>query len=135
MKCRILLSSLFFIFAIVRPALTQAPAHESTIDGKWEATVTTQGAEQVTKFEFKNGGGEVTGTVTEGKAQPLVINSGRLEGNTLTFGTTQAPRGGGDSIVRIWTGTIIGAGDSIKLICKSVDGGSESRELEAKRVP
>ena len=43
------LPSLFLAFVLVLPVRPQAPAHESTIDGKWEATLKTQFGEQVTR--------------------------------------------------------------------------------------
>ena len=130
------LRSLLCIFAIVLPSLAQ-DAHISTIDGKWAAKVTTPRGEEVIQFEFKNGGGEVTGTVTEAGAQPVVINNGRLDGVKLTFGTTRSRHGDGNSMVMSWTGTVVGAGESIKLVCTvaNADGNNrESREFEAKRV-
>jgi hypothetical protein len=128
---------LFCIFAMVLPALAQSPAHESTIDGSWVAKVTAQGSEQVTRFEFKNGDGEVSGTVTEGEAQPLVIKNGRLDGFKLTFDTVQVPHGGGDPIMMSWSGTVVGAGESIKLTrtASDDDGIRGSQEFEAKRAP
>jgi len=136
MKLRIPLS-LFCVLAIVLTALAQVPAHESTIDGRWEAKVTTQRGEEITRFEFKNAGGQVSGTVTEGGAQPLVIKNGRLVATKLTFDTMQSPAGGGDPIMITWTGTVVGEGESIRLIRTTADGGvgRDFPELEAKRVP
>jgi hypothetical protein len=45
--------SVLCVFAIVLPVLAQNEAHETVIDGRWEARVTTQTGEQATIFDFK----------------------------------------------------------------------------------
>jgi hypothetical protein len=130
------LSYLLCVLAIVLPTWAQAPAHESTVDGRWEAKVATQRGEQVTRFEFKNANGEVTGTVTEGAAQPLEIRNGRLDGFKLTFDTMQSPRGNEDPILMSWNGTIVAEAESIRFIRSAANNGESrgSMELLAKRV-
>ncbi len=130
------LCSLLCVLAIVLPIWAQAPAHESTVDGRWEAKVTTQRGEQVTRFEFKNANGEVTGTVTEGAAQPLEIRNGRLNGFQLTFDTMQSARGDDDPILMTWTGTIVAETEAIRFVRSAANSGENkgSMELLAKRV-
>src|ERR1051326_8231987 len=89
MKLRALMA-LLCVLALVIPALAQG------IDGKWEATQTTQRGEVKITFDLKNAGGNVSGTVSQGQGQPQEIKNGKLEGNKVTFETNQPPRGGGD---------------------------------------
>src|SRR5437870_4070537 len=126
MKLRVLLT-LLCVFALVLPALAQS------VDGKWEATLTTQRGEQKISFDLKNASGKVTGTVTQGQGQPQDIKNGKLDGNKLSFETSQAPRGGGDPVTINWTGTV--GADSLKLTRGAAPGGRGGpQELEAKKV-
>ena len=115
--------TLLSVFALVSIAFAQGG-----IDGKWEAKVTTQRGEQTTTFEFKNAGGNVTGTVSTGQGSTEIKN-GKLAGSNLTFETTQPGRGGGEPTTMKWTGTV--SGDSLKL---KREGGRGPQEMEAKRV-
>ena len=124
MKLRALMA-LLCVLALVIPALAQG------IDGKWEATQTTQRGEVKITFDLKNAGGNVSGTVSQGQGQPQEIKNGKLEGNKVTFETSQPPRGGGDPVTVSWTGTL--SGDSLKLT-RSGGGRGGPQELEAKRV-
>ena|ERR1700722_19428346 len=134
MKFCVLLS-LFLAFAIVLPAMPQETAHESAIDGKWEATQKTTLGEQVTHFEFRNANGEVTGAVIEGKAPPAEIKNGTLAGNKLMFDTMQTMGENVDSVAISWTGTILDNGQSIRFVRVRANGdGGGAIELEAKRV-
>jgi hypothetical protein len=124
MKFRILLVAIC-VFALALPALAQG------LDGKWEATVTTQRGDQTTTFMFKVAGGNITGTVTAGggRGGPQEIKNGKLDGMKVSFETSQAGRGGGDPVTITWTGTL--AGDSLKL---TNAGGRAPQTMEAKRA-
>ena len=98
MKFRIFVT-LLSVFALASIAFAQGG-----IDGKWEAKLTTQRGEQTITFEFKNAGGNVTGTVTTGQGATEIKN-GKLAGSNLTFETQQAGRGGGEPMTVKWTGT------------------------------
>jgi len=122
MRVKVALAA-FCLFALAVGALAQS------IDGKWEATQTTPRGEIKITFDLQNSGGKVTGTVTLGQGQSQEIKNGKLEGNKLSFETTQQGRGG-DPVTVSWTGTL--SGDSLKLTRTGGRGGGQ--ELEAKRV-
>ena len=115
--------TLLSVFALVSIAFAQGG-----IDGKWEAKTQTQRGEQTITFEFKNAGGNVTGTVSTGQGSAEIKN-GKLAGSNLTFETTQAGRGGGEPTTLKWTGTV--SGDTLKL---KREGGRGAQEMDAKRV-
>jgi hypothetical protein len=122
MKVNVALAA-FLVLALAVAVLAQA------VDGKWEAKQTTQRGEVVTTFEFKNAGGNVTGTMTRGQGPATEIKNGKLEGSKLTFEVSQAGRGGGDPVTITYTGTV--AADSIKFMTA---GGRGPQEIEAKKV-
>jgi len=124
MKLRVLLV-LVCVLSLVIPALAQS------IDGKWEATQTTQRGEVKITFDLKNAGGTLSGTVTQGQGQAQEIKNGKLDGTKVTFETTQPARGGGDPTPVSWSGTL--SGDSLKLT-RTGGGRGGPQELEAKRV-
>ena len=115
--------TLLSVFALVSIAFAQGG-----IDGKWEAKTQTQRGEQTITFEFKNAGGNVTGTVTTGQ-NAAEIKNGKLAGSNLTFETQQAGRGGGEPVTLKWSGTV--SGDTLKL---KREGGRGAAEMDAKRV-
>ena len=124
MKVRSLLT-LLCVLALVVPALAQS------VDGKWEATQTTPRGEVKITFDLKSSGGNLTGTVQQGQGAGQEIKNGKVEGNKVTFETSQPPRGGGDPVTVSWTGTV--SGDSLKLT-RSGGGRGGPQELEAKRA-
>src|SRR5262245_29217127 len=117
--------TLLSVFALVSIAFAQG-----AIDGKWEAKMTTQRGEQTLTFEFKNAGGNVTGTVTTGQGATEIKN-GKLAGSNLTFETSQAGRGGGDPVTVKWSGTV--SGDTLKLT-REGGGRGGPQTLDAKKV-
>jgi hypothetical protein len=116
--------TLLSVFALVSIAFAQGG-----IDGKWEAKQTTQRGEVTITFEFKNAGGNVTGTVTQGQGGATEIKNGKLAGSNLTFETTQPGRGGAEPTTLKWSGTV--SGDTLKL---KREGGRGAAEMDAKRV-
>jgi hypothetical protein len=140
------LLSILFVFAIVLPAVAQTPAqppaqapanaaHETVIDGRWEAKETAGGTAQVTLFEFKNATGTVSGTVTQ-DGKPTEIKNGTLDGVKLSFETHQIASGGAEPVTLTWEGTIVSGGDAIKLTRATTDDRARGRlqELQATRV-
>ena len=131
------------MFAIGFPAVAQIPgqetpnkAHETVIDGKWEAKLAAQD-KAVAIFDFKNENGIITGTVTQdGKATE--IKNGTLDGLKLKFETRHASTGGGVPMTMSWTGTIINDGEAqaINLTCamQTEDGGPAVGDLQAKQM-
>jgi hypothetical protein len=115
--------TLLSVFALVSIAFAQGG-----IDGKWEAKTQTQRGEQTITFEFKNAGGNVTGSVTTGQGAQEIKN-GKLAGSNLTFETSQPGRGGAEPTTLKWSGTV--SGDTLKL---KREGGRGAAEMDAKRV-
>ena len=91
-----------------------ALAHAAGIDGRWSAETVPNGkkaAPKVTTFrlDLKSQDGVVTGTVTadsgkKGRAQ--TIRDGKIEGNRITFKTTQKSKKAENSFT--WTATMDG---------------------------
>src|SRR5262249_4339430 len=112
-------------------------AHESMIDGRWEAKLAAE-EKPIAVFEFKNTTGVVSGLmIQDGKSTEL--KNGTLEGANLKF-ETQISAAGGNHIKMTWTGTIAENGESINLTCtpEPVEGqtgeGGRSQQMEARRV-
>ena len=137
------------MFAIGLPAAAQNPgqetpnvAHETVIDGKWEAKLTAQD-KPVAMFDFKNENGVVTGTVTQ-DGNPTEIQNGTLDGAKLKFETRHTGTGGVAPMTMSWTGTITNDAQAqaiINLTCamQTEDGGPavgdlQARQMEARRV-
>ena len=113
-------------------------AHESMIDGRWEAKLVTE-EKPIAVFEFKNATGVLSGLmIQDGKSTE--ITNGSLEGANLKFETTQVSAGGGTPIKMTWTGVIVENGESINLTCtpETVEGqtneSARSQQMEARRV-
>ena len=132
------------MFAIRLPAVAQNPgqeiptiAHETVIDGKWEAKLTAQD-KPVAMFDFKNENGVVTGTVTQ-DGEPTEIINGTLDGAKLKFETRHAGIGGAVPMTMSWTGAISSdsqAQSIINLTCamQTEDGGPAVGDLQAKQM-
>ena len=133
------------MFAIGLPAIAQNPspnvAHESVIDGKWEAKLAGQD-KPVATFDFKNEKGIVTGVVTQ-DGKPTDIINGVLDGAELKFETRHAGIGGAKPMTMSWAGAVTSEGDAplIKLTCamQTEDGGPavgdlQTQQLEARKV-
>ena len=141
--------SLVLITVLVSiPTIGQVPgqetpnkAHETVIDGKWEAKVAAQD-KPVAMFDFKNENGVVTGTVTQ-DGLATEIKNGTLEGLKLKFETRHTGVGGAKPMTMAWTGTITNEGDvhiiNLTAAMQTEDGGPavgdlQARQMEARRV-
>lgn len=88
------------------------PAHDTVIDGRWEARPTPE-KEPIAVFEFKCEKGVVSGVAIQ-NGQSMEIKNGSLEGSNLKFETMQPSSG--DSPMKItWTGAIASNSQSIVL--------------------
>jgi hypothetical protein len=139
--------SLFIVlglFALSSPVVAQNPgqdilpnkAHETVIDGKWEAKINGQD-KPVATLEFKNENGTITGTVTQ-DGKPTEIKNGALDGTKLKFETRHARKDGDAFMTMSWMGAIVSDGDVqvINLTCamQTEDGGPGAGDLHAQHM-
>ncbi len=90
------------LLLIGSPLLAQEAAN---VAGKWEMTSETPRGTQTSTFTFEQEGTVLTGTV-EGRMGETPINSGSVEGNTITFTIV---RGRGDRSMELtYSGTLDG---------------------------
>ena len=116
---------LFALFSICLAAIT-ASAQKTSVDGEWDAAMSTPGGPRPFKLVFKTDGEKLTGTVkrTDGEL-PL---SGTIKGNDINFSYTITYNG--HDLVLTLTGKV--TGDAIG---GQVDfGGNGGDEWSAKRA-
>ena len=83
-------------------ALLLAQGKDSAI-GRWTGTLAAGGTGVPVVFEFKEGGGKITGTYTRG-ATPVPIAELKISGSKVSFKTT--PSVGSGEIEVSWSGQV-----------------------------
>jgi hypothetical protein len=85
-------------------------ASAADVTGKWTGEITTGRGPQPFNLELKQAGGAVTGAITGGRGGDVMIMDGKIDGDTITFSTSQPGRGdGAPPNVQKYTGKVNGA--------------------------
>ena len=84
-------------------------ASAADVTGHWSAEITTGRGPQAVTFNFSQSGTGLTGTVSGGQGGDIMIVDGKVDGDTITFSTSQPGRDGGAPRVQKYTGKINGA--------------------------
>src|SRR5580700_4515493 len=98
--------------------------------GKWTAQVPGRaGQTREQTFNFKAGGGALTGTVS-GRGGDMPIAEGKIDGDTISF--SQTMEFNGNSMKLVYQGTV--SGDEIKFTRQRDGGDQPPQEFTAKRA-
>lgn len=88
------------------------------VTGKWTGEAAGPNGNFALKFDFKQTGDKLTGTLEGPQGDPMTINDGKVEGDTVSFSVTF--EGGGNQMKIIHSGAV--KGDEITLNVKFEGG-------------
>lgn len=122
------MKTLLSICAALILALGTASVHAADVTGSWSTAMKTpDGQSFPLTFTFKQDGSALTGTVQGPQGDPIAINNGKIDGNSLTFDVSF----NGMTIHHSCTVT---GDDEIKMTTKSDSGNFPSVELTLTRI-
>src|SRR5580658_3539158 len=84
-------------------------ASAADVTGHWSAEITTGRGPQAVTFNFSQSGTGLTGTVSGGQGGDIMIVDGKVDGDTITFSTSQPGRDGGAPRVQKYFVKVTGA--------------------------
>ncbi len=111
--------------------LLAAAAFAAGVSGTWKATSEGPNGAMERTFVFQVDGAKLTGETTSSLLGKSVIENGKVEGDSLSFGITARMQ---DNELKInYKGKV--SGDTIKLSSEVVGGQGQIMEWTGKRVP